>query len=1099
MSGNGKKHSKITVTINGNSFEAEAGQTILDLAKANRIDIPTLCYHEALEAYGGCRLCMVEVGVPGRGRKRLVTSCNYEVSDGLSVETDSERVRKSRRMSIELLLARCPEAEVLQKLAKEYGIQQPRFPLEDDDCILCGLCVRICRERMGVGVADFVGRGAEIRVDTPYHRGSEVCISCGACESVCPTHSIRLNTVYQRPPIRQISEFDTGLRRRPSIYIPFPQALPNAPVIDRSNCARFLQGDRGIEACGICQEACPAGAIDYEQKDQTVEVEAGAVILAPGFCIYDAAQKPELGFTTFPNVVSSLQFERILSASGPYMGRVLRPSDYKKPERIAFIQCVGSRDSENNFCSSVCCMYAIKEAIIAKEHEPELVCEVFFMDIRAHGKGFDAYYERAKELGIRFTRCRPSKIQEIETTRNLRIGYVDEDSQEYKAREFDLVILSVGLQPPQEAQELARIFGIRLDEHGFAWTQDFNPVVSSRDGVLVAGPFSEPKDIPETVMEASSAASQAMVQLAAVRGTRVSAKELPPERDVGGQTPRIGVFVCHCGKNIGGYVDVPSVRDYAAGLPNVVYACDNLYTCSSDTQTVIRERIAEHNLNRVIVASCSPRTHEPLFQQTIREAGLNPHLFVMANIRDQCSWIHMHERTAASQKAKDLVRMAVTKAGYAEPLKSIYLPVIQKAMVVGAGMAGLTAALNIADQGFEVFLVEKDTHLGGQAVRIGRALNGEDVRAYLNGLIARVKAHKKIKIYTGTQLADTTGFVGNYTSKLVRSHNGNKPVEVQIKHGVAVLATGAVESRPTEYLYGQDPRVKTLLELEQAMEAKGFAVPDNVVFIQCVGSREPEHLYCSRVCCAATIKNAIRLKELRPEANVFVLYRDIRTYGFQEQHYARARELGVAFVRYDLDSKPAVAKPGKKGQAISVNVLDPVLQARLEIPVDLLVLASRIDANPENERLSQLFKVPLNQDRFFLEAHVKLRPVEFATEGVYLAGMAHSPKSLQESISQAQAAASRAATIISKNQYMAEATIAAVNEDLCDGCGICVGVCEYNALEIEEKPDGKKIVRLNEAACKGCGACVAACPSGAMEQKGFKTAQILAEIDAALA
>ncbi len=524
----------ITFSLNGAQVQAEAGQTILEAAKAKGVPIPTLCHHPALEAYGGCRLCMVEVA-QGR-RKRLVTSCNYEVREGLEVQTDSERVHKSRRMSLELLLARCPEVESIRELAGKYGVTTPRFELEKDDCILCGLCVRICRERMGPGVADFVGRGADIRVDTPYHRGSEVCLECGACESVCPTHSIRLKTVYEVPPVLQLSEFDQRLRQRPTIYIPFPQALPNAPVLDRSNCVRFRQAERGVEACGICAEACPVKAIDYGQTDQTVQIEAGAVILAPGFCAYDPAGRPELHYGTFPNVVSSLQFERILSASGPYLGKVLRPSDFRKPRRIAFIQCVGSRDEDHNYCSSVCCMYAIKEAIIAKEHEEDLACEVFYMDVRAHGKGFDAYYERAKELGIVFTRCRPSKIEEIQD-RSLSIGYVGEEDQRYHAKEFDLVVLSVGLEPPAEARELAKTFGIELNAHGFAATRPFDAVATSREGVLVAGPFAAPKDIPETVMESSGAAARAMVALAPARGTLVQKKELVPERNVIGRAP----------------------------------------------------------------------------------------------------------------------------------------------------------------------------------------------------------------------------------------------------------------------------------------------------------------------------------------------------------------------------------------------------------------------------------------------------------------------------------------------------------------------------------------------------------------------------------
>jgi heterodisulfide reductase subunit A len=620
----------VKVTINGRFYPADEGQTILQLAAKNGISIPTLCHHPALEAYGGCRLCIVEART-GK-RTRMVTACNYGVWDGLEALTDSPRVHKSRRMTVELLLSRCPDSEPLRTLAAAYGLAEPRFlqspssgvsrqsggdPKGKDDCILCGLCVRVCRERMGPAVADFVGRGPEMRVDTPYHRGSEVCISCGACEHVCPTKSIRLKTVYPAPPAARPaprpSEFELGLKARPAIYIPFSQALPNVPVIDRDNCVHFKTG-----SCKICGEVCPTKAIDYSQQDKLTEIEAGAVILSPGFCLYDPAEKPAYGYASFPNVVSSLQFERILSASGPFSGKVLRPSDRTKPRRIGFIQCVGSREVEHDYCSSVCCMYAIKEAIMAIEHEPGLSCEVFYMDVRAHGKGFDDYYNRAVSLGITFTRCRPQAVEQADAEGELRIGYVDEETQEYRSRELDMVVLSAGMEPPREARELAGRFGVALNRHGFAETLPFDPVATSREGVFVCGPFAEPKDIPETVVEASSAASRAMVLLAESRGTQVEEYVLPPERLVVGEAPRIGVFVCHCGLNIGGVVDVPSVAEYAKGLPNVAYATDNLYTCSSDTQEIIKQRIKEHGLNRVIVASCSPRTHEPLFRTTIR-------------------------------------------------------------------------------------------------------------------------------------------------------------------------------------------------------------------------------------------------------------------------------------------------------------------------------------------------------------------------------------------------------------------------------------------------------------------------------------------------
>ncbi len=1066
----------VSMKLNGREIRTEAGRALLETARANGVDIPTLCHHQALEAYGGCRLCMVEVKA-GR-RSRLVTACNYEAAEGLEVQTDSERVHRSRRMTVELLLSRCPEAGVLQELARRYGLEKPRFPAEKEDCILCGLCVRVCRERIGVGVADFVGRGADIKVDTPYHRGSAVCLSCGACVSVCPTRSIRLETVFERWPVPQGSEFEGGLAPRSTIYIPFPQALPNVPVIDRSNCVRFRTG-----ACGICQEFCPAGAIDYEQQDRVEEVEAGAIILSPGFCLYDAAQHPELGFSSRPNVVSSLQFERILSASGPYMGKVLRPSDLTKPRRLAFIQCVGSRDHEHDYCSSVCCMYAVKEAIMAKEHEEDIECEIFYMDVRAHGKGFDAYFERAKQLGIRFTRCRPSRVEPLDGSGTLRIGCAAEDGS-WQTRDFDLVVLSAGLQPPAGARELAARFGVELDTDGFAVTPPFAPAATSREGVYVCGPFSEPKDIPETVVEASSASALAMVQLAASRGTQVTRRELSPERNIAGEPPRIGVFVCHCGRNIGGIVNVPSVVEYARSLPHVAFAADNLYTCSSDTQTVIKEKIREHGLNRVVVASCSPRTHEPLFQQTIRDAGLNAHLFEMANIRDQCSWVHMHRKEEATCKARDLVRMAVAKAALTEPLKSIPLPVNPRALVVGGGVAGMTAALNLADQGFEVALVEKTGRLGGNALKVGRGAEGQDIRGYVRKLAARLRSHPKVRAFTTARLVKVDGFIGNFTSTVEIGSDGSRR-QVQIEHGVAILATGGGESRPAEYGYGASGQVKTLLELEELLGGGRLTVPERVVMIQCVGSREPGHLYCSRLCCTAAVKNAIRMKEDNPQAEIFVLYREMRTYGFREKLYGRARELGIHFIRYDLEAKPEVSVDGER---VTVRVLDPVLGARLEIPADLLVLASRVAPNPDNEELSQRFKVPLNADRFFLEAHVKLRPVEFATDGVYVCGLAHYPKDVRETVSQALAAAGRAATVLSRETIEAEGKISVVNEIRCRGCGTCLTVCAYNAIRLDE---ARGVAVINEAVCKGCGACAATCRGSAIRLRGFRDEQIL--------
>jgi heterodisulfide reductase subunit A len=736
-------------------------------------------------------------------------------------------------------------------------------------------------------------------------------------------------------------------------------------------------------------------------------------------------------------------------------------------------------------------MYAIKEAVIAKEHLKGVDVTVFFMDMRAFGKDFDKYYERAKsEYGVRFTRARVSDVYRANGDGQLTVQYASE-SGSVDEDQFDMVVLSVGLEPSEKSRQLANKLGVRLDANGFIATKSSDPLESSRPGVFVAGAASGPKDIPETVIQASGSAGKASQLLADVRDTLTVEREFPPERDVADEEPRIGVFICQCGINIGSVVGVPSVAEYAKTLPYVFYTEDNLYTCSQDTQDHIREMISEHNLNRIVVASCSPRTHEPLFQQTLREAGLNAHLFEMANIRDQCSWIHMNQPDEATEKARALVRMAVAKVALVEPLATAELDVTASALVVGGGLAGMTAARAIAEQGFEVTVVEREKRLGGNLNNLRYTLAEPDIKAFLKHLSEHVQKHKNISVHTGTQLESIEGFIGNFESTLK-----TKSKLTKIKHGVVIVAAGGNEHKPDEYLYGQDDRVMTQLELEDLL-SKGQPKANTVVMVQCVGSREEGHMYCSRVCCSTAVKNALRIKEISPETEVYILYRDVRTYGFNEEYFQAARDKGIVFIRYDLDNKPVVSN----GRGLKVTVCEPMLQRELVLRPDLLVLSTRIDANPDGEGLAKMLKVPTNEDGFFLEAHVKLRPVEFATEGIFVAGVAHSPKSIPETIAQAEAAAAKACTIISKDKYEAEPTIAAVNEDLCDGCGICVPVCEYNALEVTPRKDGgedEKIVQLNEAMCKGCGGCVAACPSGAMEQKGFKNEQMLAMIRAAL-
>ena len=1013
--------SDIRLRIDDREATTAEGSTLLHVCQDLGIDIPTLCYHKALPGYGACRLCLVEVE-RGNGATTVEASCVFPASEGLVVRTDTERVLKARRIMAELLLARCPDSDKVKEVARQVGVSETRFPQKNEDCILCGLCTRVCSMLMHSGAIDFRGRGHTREVTPAYDKHSPICMACGACAVVCPTGAVDLAKVSARP-VRPVgADYDAGLVARSSIYIPYQQAIPKVPVIDRSTCMHFLKPAE-VDACRACESACPAGAIDYTQEDEMVDLQVGAVVLAPGFCLYDAAEKLEMGYAWSPDVVTSLQFERILSASGPYEGQVLRPSNGEHAKQIAFLQCIGSRDEDHDYCSSVCCMYATKEAIIAMEHQPGLECSIFFMDLRAFGKGFDAYYERAKELGVRFVRCRPSSVEQIEGSDDLRVKYVDEEGHTASA-DFDLVVLSVGLKPPEEAKELADKFGIELDGYGFASTKAISPVVTSRDGVYVCGPFSEPKDIPETVTDASGAAAQAMSLLAEGRHTLVTQKVYPPEKDITGQRPRIGVFVCHCGRNIGGVVNVPETAEFAQSLPDVVYAEHNLYTCSSDTQVKIRELIKEHDLNRVIVASCTPRTHEPLFRDTVREAGLNPYLFEMANIRDQCSWVHMHEPATATEKAKDLVKMAVAKARLLEPLYITPVPVTSVALVIGGGVAGISAALNMADQGFPVHLVERAPELGGNMRHIHYLLNEEeDPQSELADLVSRIEAHPNVTVWLGSNVARVDGFVGNFASTILRDDEENV-----VEHGIIIVATGATEYVPTEYLYGSDERVITQRQLEERL-ASGELGAKRVVMVQCVGSREDGRMYCSRVCCSQAIKNALKIKAEHPGTEVFVLYRDVRAYGFREKYYTEARRQGVRFVRYEPENKPSITADPER---LRVEAFDPILQTTLAIDADLVVLAPAVVPHEDAADVAQMLKVPLTSEGFFLEAHMKLRPVDFSADGVFLAGLAHAPKGIDESIAQAQATAARAATILSKDEYTPEAIIACV--DAAAGC-----------------------------------------------------------------
>ncbi len=893
------------------------------------------------------------------------------------------------------------------------------------------------------------------------------CVACNICAEKCP---------------QNVSDpFNLNLNQRKAIYIPYPQAVPLVYTIDKEHCTYFTKGK-----CRICEKVCQNQAVDFDQQDEIITLDTGALILAVGFEPFDARLKAEYGYGQWPNVITSLEYERLLSAAGPCQGHIQRLSDGKIPRRIAWIQCVGSRDSHigNDYCSGVCCMSATKQAMITKEHAGQIDASIFFIDMRAHGKGFDRFYERSKtENGVRYVRSLISRVVPNPEDDTLNIFYATPDNQ-LKEETYDMVVLSVGLCANASSVQLAKRLGLTINEHAFCASDPLDIVATAKPGIYVCGAAQSPKDIPDSVQQASSAAAQATALLADARGSQVAAPISHEERDVTGEEPCIGVFVCHCGINIAGVVDVKTVAEFAGTLPDVKYATDCMFACSTDQLQEIKQAIKDHALNRVVVASCTPRTHEPLFRNTLREAGLNPYLFELANIREQDAWVHQAEPQTATHKAKELVRMSVARARLLEPLYETTYAVAPEALVIGGGLAGLSAAMAFAEQGFKSTLVEQTAELGGNARTLFYTEDGAQPALYLQDLIQEVKNQPLITVCKETQVVSITGSCGNFTSTL--SQKGQSQT---INHGVVVVATGAQEHVTSEYLYTQHPKVITQKEFEKQLNSE----PDKarqlqrVAMIQCVGSREPENLYCSRVCCTAAVKNSLKLKNIQPDAQISVLYRDIRTFGFKESYYSEARRQGVRFYRYTLDHKPEVThRDGELG----VSVFDAHLRATVELQADLVVLSAAIRPRPESNELAQALRLPQDEDGFFMEAHPKLRPLDFAAPGYYLCGLAQGPKFANESIAQARGAVSRAVTVLSQKEIIAEGMVNRVDTELCRACGECEKACCFEAIHVKQGAMGREQAMVTEALCTGCGVCNVACPTGAASLSHFKDEQI---------
>ena len=943
------------------------------------------------------------------------------------------------------------------------------------DCIRCGLCSMMCTKVMNIGALKMVEDGIEAGID--------ICQVCGACVSICPVNFLEINKLTNKEPRPLLNRFNEGLNTRKPINIFFPQAVPRVPVINEQSCVQLNTGE-----CGICQSICGLKAIDYTHTESETEIDVGSVIFSPGFEVFDAKLRGEFGYGHYKNVVTSIEFERLLSASGPTSGAVTRPGDGAHPKKIAWIQCVGSRDHSCNrdYCSSVCCMYATKEAFIAREHDSSIEPTIFYIDMRSFGKNFDDYVTRAKEKNVRYVRAMVSRVFEDPLTGNLELRYVDGAGSK-KSEVFDMVVLSVGIQIPQKTKDLANVLGIDMDNYGFAVTDTFEPLAASRPGIFVSGAFNGPKDIPETVIEASAAAQAASAGLAAARGSLITKEVLPDERAT---TPdeelRIGVFVCHCGANIASVVDVAAVAEYAKTLPGVVYADHPLYTCSQDSQEGIRDIIKEHRLNRVAIAACSPSTHEPLFMSTLRQAGINKYFFDMANIRDQCSWVHPTEPALATEKSKRLMRMSVANASQTRALTELEFDVDSSLLIIGGGVAGMTAAVEAAKQGFGVYLVEQQPTLGGQAQSLRRTWDGRDIGTYIQDLKQQVLNNEGIKIFVNSMVVDQKGFVGSFESEIMTPSGGSR----KIKHGAILVATGAEEARPD--LYGLDTleQVITQTDFEAALERSGSTNGyESIVMLQCAGSRDVNHLdYCSRICCNQAVKNALRFKELHPEGRVDILYRDMRCYGLGELNYRKARLQRINFIRFDPDENPPEISTHE--QVHLIKITDPSIGMSVTLTPDLLVLSTGIKPR-DTEELASMLRVPRNKAGFFIEAHAKLRPVDLPSEGLFMAGTVHAPKDISETIAQAQAAVARVTTILSKKSLKLSGVVSTVDPTHCAVCLTCVRACPYGVPFINDQHTAE----INPALCQGCGICVAECPAKAITLGRYLDSNIVAKLE----
>jgi len=903
----------------------------------------------------------------------------------------------------------------------------------------------------------------------------ELCTNCGACVDVCP--------------VEVQDEFNGFLTSRKAIYAKYPLPIPNIYVIDRANCTR----------CGACVDICPTDAINLNKSEKIHELNVGSIILSAGFEEFNPHILMQYGHGRYPDVLTSVELERMFSGYGAGKGDIFRPSDGTTPQSIAFIQCVGSRDHEREYCSAACCMYALKEAMIIREEHPDLPIHFFYMDARAYGKGYHRYLEKARDqFKITFTRSRIPVVKENPATKKLILKYLTETG-DTEAEEFDLVVLSIGQVPPSYNEKLSQLLGLPLNQWGFCATDEFMQTTTSNPGIFVCGAFSEPKDIPETIAQASTAALNAVSVLrkhsSKTAKTNTQTETTPnlwtlydaksEERDWENKT---AIFICQCGGEITRLLDLNALANFSKKLPNV-HLCEKIdVLCSATSLKKVSQRLREIKVSRVVFAACVPYHYQHLFEEAAMEAGIAPGYVKIVNIREHAAWPHADDQSKATEKAKNMIAMGVEFARQESALETARPDsVISRALIIGGGTAGMSAALGLADLGIPVDLVEMTDQLGGQLKKIHFAPHQKDPQELLQQLIKLVQENNLIKIHFNTSIRRVQGQAGKFQVEFQ-----NEQIPEMADYGAIIVATGGEEHLPTTFGYGQNERILTQQKFKEKVVAGeiDLAKVNQVVMIQCVESRTAERPYCSRICCTQAVTNALKIKELNPAAEIIVFNRDIMTYGFREQYYSQARESGVLFVRYEEAQPPEVSIEGNR---IQVKAVDPVLNEELIFEPDLLLLSTGIDPQ-KNHELAEILNVPLDEEGFFQEAEVKFRPVDFHKDGIYVAGLAHSPRFIEETVTQGFAAAARAATILTKEKLPASPLVAEVNQRRCSGCQMCISACVYDARVWDED---SHTVLVREAICQGCGACTMVCPNNACRLKGYRDKQVMAVIDQA--